>query len=587
MGVSDTVKALEVLAKVPINYLVGSTKDRVVYLSNEGGMYTLWSLDTSNGSRHRVTNGPVALPEHVALPRHDTNNVFYIKDTAKGRELHLLYRADSVRGDESVAVDMSPMRIEGLGMWGGEVAFTGSTKDEIAIYAAKSGRIERRAKFDTYAFVTDFNGAFIVGAGTLAKNPRSQELFIFDTATGGLNQFTPRPGSVNKPAFLNGPKVLFESDCTGKNELHVHNIETGETERVPMGSQDHDSYGAIEHQYYGWTDAGKVWCIGKREGEARAFVDGKEIPTPRGFLWGLAMSGGRVYVAHTTVAQPIRILEIEPESGRSKVILDNPLPEDLGAKLGSGHFIRFVSFDGREIPALVVDDGTGTPRRTVTLVHGGPWGEYLNSWGPIINSVVLGGYNVIAPNYRGSTGYGEEFRTLDIGDPGGGDLQDIAASARWALKNGIATEVAIVGYSYGGYSTLLALGKEPELWACGVAGAPIADWKQMYELSDAVYRQFAEVLFGQKLELFDERSPITYVKNVTRPVCILSSQNDSRTPLPPVLRYVTNLQDQGGTFELHVVPDMGHLMVTTQDMMDIVYPMVAFLHKRFPPTEKS
>ena len=587
MGVSDATKTLETLASVPINYLIGSTKDRVVYLSNEGGMYTLWSLDTGGGARRRVTDGPVALPEHVAIPRHETNNLYYIKDTARGRELHLLYRGDSAGGEESVAADMAPMRIEGLGNWGDEAAFTGATKDDLVIYTTKSGRLERKAKLDALAFVTDFNGAYIVGAGTLAKNPRSQELFIFDTATGELKQFTPRPGSVNKPPSLFGPKMLFESDYTGRNELHIHDIETGETTPALVGNQGHDSYGAVEHQYYGWTDEGEVWCIGKKEGEARAFLDGKAIPTPRGFLWGFALLKGKIYLAHTTVAQPIRILEIDPDSGRSRVVLDNPLPENLSKKLRPGHFVKFRSFDGREVPALVVDDGTGVPRRTITLVHGGPWGEYFNSWGPLINSVVLGGYNVVAPNYRGSTGYGEEFRTLDIGDPGGGDLQDMAASARWALENGIATEVAIVGYSYGGYSTLLALGKEPELWACGVAGAPIADWKEMYDLSDAVYKQFVEVLFGKRFELFDERSPITYGKNVKRPVCILSSQNDSRTPLSPVLKYVTNLQDLGATFELHVLPDMGHEMVTTQDMMNFVNPMITFLRRRFPPTGRS
>ena len=139
-----------------------------------------------------------------------------------------------------------------------------------------------------------------------------------------------------------------------------------------------------------------------------------------------------------------------------------------------------------------------------------------------------------------------------------------------------------MGYSYGGYMTLLALGKEPEVWACGVAGAPVADWKEMYGLSDALYKEFIEELFDRKMELLAERSPITYAKIVKRPVCIITSQNDSRTPIKPVLRYAMELANLAGTFELHALPDMGHNVGSTQGLIDILLPGLAFLHKQFP-----
>jgi dipeptidyl aminopeptidase/acylaminoacyl peptidase len=172
---------------------------------------------------------------------------------------------------------------------------------------------------------------------------------------------------------------------------------------------------------------------------------------------------------------------------------------------------------------------------------------------------------------------------MDIGDPGGMDFVDMACGARWAKEN-VATEIALAGYSYGGYSTLYGLGKEPELWACGVAGAPVADWKEMYELSDAAFRSFIEILFDRKTELYSERSPIAHVKNVKKPICIITSQNDSRTPMTPVLRYAMALQANGAKFELHSVPDMGHTIRTTKDMMDIVFPMIMFLQREFPAT---
>lgn len=120
------------------------------------------------------------------------------------------------------------------------------------------------------------------------------------------------------------------------------------------------------------------------------------------------------------------------------------------------------------------------------------------------------------------------------------------------------------------------------MWTCGVAGAPVVDWKESYELSDAAYRDFIEMLFDHRMELFGDRSPITYVRNIKKPVCIITSQNDSRTPMKPVLRYAMELLNQGTKFELHSVPDMGHVFRTTRDIMDVLIPAAAFLQREFP-----
>lgn len=84
---------------------------------------------------------------------------------------------------------------------------------------------------------------------------------------------------------------------------------------------------------------------------------------------------------------------------------------------------------------------------------------------------------MVAPNYRGSTGYGEKYRLLDIGHPGGGDLEDVVSAVKHAVETGLASSVAIAGYSYGGYMAYLATTRYPELWRAGVAGAGIvAGW---------------------------------------------------------------------------------------------------------------
>ena len=575
MSLKETIDTLEMIATVPVINTVGSTKDRLVYHSNHGGTFTLWSIAFEGGPAFRMTPGPV---EQMAEPRHDSNTIYFTKDVAKGGELHQIFRCDAVVGKESLVVDMPPMRIEGFASSGSMIAFTGATKEEMGLFTSKAGTLEKRQVVPPSATLSDASERHLVGSGVLAGNPRSLELFIFDLSSGRFTEYTPKAGSVNKPPKIRGTKVLFESDFTGKNQLHILDAESRQIGPAQFAFEDCNRYDAVEHQNYGWTDDGRIWFVGKKEGECKAFVDGKELATPPGYIPSMTVTRGKAYVVHTAVVQPTTVVQA---GAGNRQLVDNPPSQGVLQKLGSGRMVHFQSFDGRRISALVVDHGS--PRRTVVLVHGGPWSEYPNTWGPIICSIAASGYNVIAPNYRGSTGYGEEFRLLDIGDPGGADLKDVVAATNWAKQNGLATETAIMGYSYGGYTTLLGLGKEPEQWSCGVAGAPVADWREMHGLSDALYREFIEVLFGKKLELLDERSPVTHVKNVRKPLCIIASQNDSRTPLKPVLRYVTELASQQGTFEFHTMPDMGHAVNTAQGLIDILLPGIAFLHKQFAP----
>jgi dipeptidyl aminopeptidase/acylaminoacyl peptidase len=579
LSLTENVKLIDELTRIPFLYMAGSTKSRVVFISSEGGTFALWSVDPATGNKARLTSEAVT---QVADPRHDSDLVYFTRDAAKGAELHKVHVVDAVRGGEKLAVDVHSMRVEGLATSGKVIAFTAATNEDIGLYMSESGQPEKKAKLGGVGVLTDASPNYLVGCGVLAKNPRSMEIFIFKVATGEYTEFTPKAGSMNKAAFIRDSRILFESNITGQNLLHVYDIESGELTLARYSSQDQLAFGPVEHPYYGWTEDGRVWSIGKRDGEARAFVDGKEVPTPAGYLWGLTILGGKVYTSHTTMTQPMKILEIEIGRGNSRVLIDNPLPSRLGERKRRVRAVWYESFDGRRIQAFVIDDGTSTPKRTVMYVHGGPWSDIINTWGVFMNSFSFSGYNVIAPNFRGSTGYGEEFRALDVGDPGGGDLKDLVYATRWAQANGLTTDCAMVGYSYGGYMTLLALGKEPDVWKCGVAGAPVADWREMRELGDAAYRDFCDLLFDHRSELFEERSPKTYAKSVKNPLCITTSQNDSRTPLKPVLSYVTDLQKNGIKFEFHSVADAGHAATATSELMNDLLPAVTFLQKHFP-----
>ena len=135
-------------------------------------------------------------------------------------------------------------------------------------------------------------------------------------------------------------------------------------------------------------------------------------------------------------------------------------------------------------------------------------------------------------------------------------MEDLAAARNWLVKEGLSKPDAILitGWSYGGYNTLMGLGKCPDLWAGGMAGIAVADWAMMYEESADTLRGYLGALFGgtpqEKPEQYRISSPITYVENVKAPVLIMQGRNDSRTPARPVEIYEQKLKDLGKSIEV-------------------------------------
>jgi dipeptidyl aminopeptidase/acylaminoacyl peptidase len=578
MSAAETVQWLEALTRVPFFGIVGATPDTLIGVSNETGITRLLALETKNLNRTALNS---EVEGNVSRPSPISNQITITRDTTKGKELHQVYLVDTRAGTEALLDGIPPMRITTLEFDGVTTAFVGASEDELSLYTYQRGALEKRARFEGLATVTHITDRYVLGDGHFRGSMRSRELFFFDRATSEMRVFSPKEGSSNAMPRLKGSLVLFRSDCTGRDRLHVHDIEGGKTREATFSFPDQERFSPAEFALFDWTPEGAIAAIGKKNGEARLFLDGKEIPTLPGYVDGLGFGRGKAYFSYESATHPSELMEWDPVAAKLRTVVPNPLPEMLKGRLGVARMVHYRSFDGRDVSALVIDKGDGQARRTVTYIHGGPWDECRNVWDPHLLSLSLAGYHVVAPNYRGSTGYGAEFAKLIIGDPGGADFRDMVESAHWARENGVATELAIAGYSYGGFATLLALGREPELWTCGVAGAPVPDWKEMCDLSDG--RKFVDGLFDHRPDLFGERSPLTYVKNVRQPLCLISSQNDSRTPMKPVLRYAMALLEQGSRFELHAIPDMGHALWTMESMMNVTYPMITFLVRDFPP----
>jgi dipeptidyl aminopeptidase/acylaminoacyl peptidase len=252
--------------------------------------------------------------------------------------------------------------------------------------------------------------------------------------------------------------------------------------------------------------------------------------------------------------------------------------------------VRYPSFDGREIPAWFYrPTGVENPPALV-LVHGGPTGQTLNGWSAAAQFYVSRGYAVFAPNIRGSSGYGREYRDANLRDWGGKDLQDLVYGARWLAAQGgtDASRIGITGGSYGGYMTLIAMTKTPDVWAAGVSVVGISNLRTLHattrkgDLLPYLIQQIGTP--DENPELYDERSPTNFIEQVRRPLLILQGGRDPRVPLAEAEQMRDRLHAAGKTYGYHVYPDEGHGFRRVENVVDALRRTADWFDEHIPRT---
>jgi dienelactone hydrolase len=231
-----------------------------------------------------------------------------------------------------------------------------------------------------------------------------------------------------------------------------------------------------------------------------------------------------------------------------------------------GHVLSSVTFPSSD--GQVVQGWLGLPDgealfRTVIDIHGGPETVLGNTFSPDAQAWLDHGFAYFAVNYRGSTTFGRAFEQKIWNQPGHWEIEDLAAARGWLVGQNIAkaNAVFLTGWSYGGYLTLLGLGRKPELWAGGMAGIAATDWAMSYEDAAENIRGYLVSLFGgtpeEKAEQYRLSSPITYIENVKAPVLIVQGRNDTIAPPRPVEVYERKMKALGKDIEV-IWYDTGH-----------------------------
>lgn len=564
------------LIKVPIIMAFDFDRDGrfVLYSSNETGIPHLYVLSTKPGSKPRhITSGKDPVLGGILSPGGD--KLVYPQDK-DGNEIHHLFLLP-VEGGEAKQITEKPYSTMG-------VDWHPNKKEVTRPFASmKSCGLETINLETGECFMLKEPTLPLMGveyshdgkwlACTMLKSFKNMQVLIVnrdDPADTIVYSIKDDSKDVSPVWSLDDKKLAFVSDANGRPQIVVQEFQGDE--RIFLGlEEDEEAAGPAvwspegDKVYYAVSKQSRITVHGHLIGGEKE----PALPFPKGTVTPPKISkDGKIMVAlHSSMISPSGIYLHKIGSKSATLLTPRNYKVDL-TQLVQPQSIWYKSFDGRKIHGWYLPAASGTaPHPAVIYAHGGPWGQVFDGWfeGVFLHALSQNGLAAFAPNFRGSTGYGAEFQEMDIGDPGGGDLEDVVYGAEWLRKqSGVdSSKIAIMGASYGGYTTLIALTKKPEAFAAGVSLVPVADWLEMYQLSDPVYRAFMDTLFegppSKKEKLYRDRSPAAHVSDIKAPVMIMAGKQDYRCPIQPIEKFVNKLKEMNHPHEFVLEEKAGHI----------------------------
>ena len=330
---------------------------------------------------------------------------------------------------------------------------------------------------------------------------------------------------------------------------------------------------------------GDLFLCDVTSGTPRRLEVGPGYNTLAGSASPFSADGTRLAFYRNGAASPHELGVLELPGGDARLVTNSFVGGVDAGDMVEPYLVHYPSRDRFTISAYVyipwnlARDGS---HPAVVFVHGGPTAQSVNSFNRALQFLVNHGYVVIAPNYRGSTGYGKLFMDANRFDMGGGDLEDCARAVDFLKETGYVDprKIAIYGGSYGGYLTMAAVTKKPDLWAAGCALFPFVNWFTEVEHEDPQLRQYDLSTMGDPVKdaaRYRDRSPIFFVDQIRAPVLLIAGKNDPRCPPEEAGQVYEAVNGRGGVCEYRLYDDEGHGFARRENMFDAYRRVLAFL----------
>ncbi len=425
-------------------------------------------------------------------------------------------------------------------------------------------------------------------------------VWSIDVATGATTALTAPSGAFNSASDItpDGRIVALTIDASGGNHQAALLDIASRTQRplapdawdqtsghfTPDGASlifTRNIDGRITLARYA-VAGGEVSAIGPTEGVSGEASGNESSVSP---------DGRKLLIDHQTSNTPFDYWVADLAGGTASPITRLGLASIDPARLPSAKVVHYASADGTVISALLwmpfnLRRNASAP--AILLPHGGPTGQTDDTFNRTAIALASRGYLVLAPNPRGSTGYGRAFELANRRDLGGGDLVDEVYGRRFLIATGYADpkRIGITGGSYGGFMTIMAAAKTPDLWAAAVEEYGILDWVAMYQHEAPTLQQYQMGLIGDPTRdagVYKASSPLTYIHAERAPLLILQGDNDIRVPREQAANLAAVLKADGRTVDSHFYANEGHGFVKRENQIDALERTIAWFDRYLKP----
>jgi len=534
-----------------------------------------------------------------------------VAQPAAGTRLAL--RAVRADGGESRALEAPPGGTAFAGCWApGRPAYAFSTvgpdDGQVVLLDVETG--ERRVIAEGGGLlVTDVAAD---GRAVLRRGPRGRRHLVVPAEDGGLLRLVSRDlvgGSEDGRFDPRGRGVWLRTDA-GRDAAH----DTVVLGLVPLDGEGRpgplDVVAArddAELERFAVAADGSALVLGWNAGGVSELelldpATGRRTPIP-GLPWGvvgglsLASDGRQLVVEATSPSTPRALLAVQlaapaaadpdglAHQTRVRRLSRVPVPRVDADRLVRPQLVQLEAHDGLPLAGwLYRPPGASGPVPTVVSLHGGPEAQERPVFSPLLQSLVAAGIAVLAPNVRGSSGYGRTFTERDSGLRRLDAVRDVLSCTQWLTGRGLAEpgRLGVHGTSYGGYLVLASIVEYPETFAAAASVCGIADFLTFFAGTEPWIAHAARTKYGDPrvdAALLRRLSPLHQLHAARTPTLLVHGEEDTNVPVAEALQAHAALRSGGVPSELVVVPGEGHSLLRPESRLAELTAVVAWFRR--------
>lgn len=555
-----------------------SDESQILFTSDESGIFNAYSIPVNGGNPTQITHSD-SISTYATSYFPNDDRILLMRDN-DGNEIYHIY----LLNEDGSTQDLTPFENARAVFYGWSFDknsfFYGSNKRNPSFMDIYEMDIEL---FESELFYQNDEGyslgdisddkRFIAFSKTITNN--NSDMYLYNLETKEMEHLTLHEGDINySPAsFSTDSKTLYY--LTDENSeftyLKKYDIDSNVHETIAEADWD------IMYAYFSETGKYRVMGINndaKTEIQIFDFEKNKQVKLPElpnANITSVNISDSEKLMAFYVNGSrsPNNLYVYDFDTKKYEKLTDSINPEIDKSDLVDGTVIRFKSFDGLEIPAIIYkphDIKPGEKAPALVNVHGGPGGQARIGYRGTIQYLVNHGYVVLDINNRGSSGYGKTFYQLDDLKHGEDDLMDCVKAKDYFYSTGYvdSNKIGIIGGSYGGYMVLAALIYQPTEFAVGVDLFGISNWVRTLESIPPWWESFREALYKEMgnpetdKEYLYRISPLFHYENIVNPLMVLQGANDPRVLKVESDEIVEAVKAKGVPVEYVLFDDEGH-----------------------------